>query len=68
MPEAPEGTAAPISVTAVDTVTGEEATAQVRPGDYALICAEPCWLEHTQVDPETGTVTITLKGYRGRHG
>ncbi|MBB4702538.1 hypothetical protein [Sphaerisporangium siamense] len=55
-------------MTAVDTVTGEEATAQVRPGDYALICAEPCWLEHTQVDPETGTVTITLKGYRGRHG
>ncbi len=57
---------APISVTVSDPVTGETATALVRPGDYALICAEPCHLEHTQMDFDTGTVTITLKGYKRR--
>lgn len=56
----------PIIVTARDPLTGDEQTAQVKPGDYALICAEPCHLEHTQVDYTTGTVTITIKGYRRR--
>lgn len=56
----------PITITVTDPLTGEEATARIQPGEYALICHEPCRLEHTQVDSTTGTATITIKGYRRR--
>lgn len=58
----------PIAVTVFDPLTGEEATAEVPPGKYALICHDPCFLEHTQVDFQTGTVTVTIKGFQGRAG
>lgn len=57
---------APINLTVQDPVTGESATAQVYPGDYAIICAEPCFVEHAEADFETGTVVLTIKGYRRR--
>jgi hypothetical protein len=50
-----------VRVTTEDLETGEKSTFVLPPGNYAVICAEPCHLAHEQ-HYATGTSMITVKG------
>lgn len=55
---------APLKVTVTDAETGEQLGEQlVVPGDYVLICHEPCRLSHMQAYPRTGTHVLTVQGH-----
>jgi hypothetical protein len=55
---------APLRVAVTDAETGEHLGEQaVPPGDYALICHEPCHPANTQAYPRKGTHVLTIKGY-----
>lgn len=61
MPEAakPRG----IRVTATDLETGATETAEIYPGDYTLICADPCFVREIETDADEERRTIYLGGY-----
>ena len=50
-----------LRITVVDEQTGDTETRTVADGDYALICAEPCYLHYINSFPRTGTVQLTVK-------
>lgn len=52
-----------IRVTATDLETGATDTAVISPGDYVLVCAEPCFVRQIETDPEEERRTIYLAGY-----
>jgi hypothetical protein len=51
-----------IRVTVVDLKTGDSETAEIEPGNYVLVCAEPAYIAHTQAHGN-GTHVLTVKGY-----
>lgn len=53
-----------LRVTVLDVETGETDTAEVKAGDYILVCAEPCHLHYTQVHRAGETHVLTVKGRR----
>lgn len=53
--------AKPLSVSVYDPESGKTSTATIEPGNYALICAAPCWLASTD-SHANGTTVLTLKG------
>lgn len=55
---------APLMVTVLDTETGETGTAEVKPGGYLVVCAEPAYVYHEDVHAN-GTRIVTIKK-RGR--
>lgn len=58
---------APLKITVTDAETGEHLGDQlVVPGDYVLICHEPCHLANTQAYPLKGTHVLTVKGHAPR--
>jgi len=50
----------PIHVTCTDPETGETGTAEVPPGGYLVVCAEPAYVAHEQVHAN-GTRVVTIK-------
>lgn len=50
----------PVRVTVYDPETGETQTADVPPGTYALICAEPC--HRVGIEASPGQHIITVRG------
>lgn len=48
-------------VQVTDLETGEESTAEVGPGNYVLICTDPCHVANKTLYPATHLLTI--KGY-----
>lgn len=50
----------PIVVTVTDPETGETARKELQPGQYAVVCAEPRYLDGKQFYAN-GTVVLTLK-------
>lgn len=52
-----------ITVTAVDSETGERAEYTIEPGMYAVITADPCYLAG-EVNHANGTHVLTLMGCR----
>jgi hypothetical protein len=50
-----------IRVTATDLETGETSTAEIQPGNYVLVCADPCQL--AGIEASKGKRVLTLKGY-----
>lgn len=51
-----------IRVTVLDLKTGETETAEIEPGNYIVVCAEPAHIAHTQAHAN-GTHILTVKGY-----
>jgi hypothetical protein len=49
-----------IRVTTTDTETGETSMAELEPGNYAIICADPCRLAEASRSGD-GTVVLTLR-------
>lgn len=49
-----------LRVTVVDEQTGDTDTVRVPDGDYFIVCADPCRLDHLQMY-RSGTVVLTLK-------
>lgn len=54
-----------LTVTVLDSQSGETETATVADGDYILICVAPCYLDHTQASAN-GTHVLTVKGRTAR--
>lgn len=52
--------ASPMTVTCTDPDTGESGTAEVKPGGYLVICAEPAYVASEQVYAN-GTRIVTIK-------
>lgn len=52
--------AQPIHVTCTDPETGEQGHAEVKPGGYLVVCAEPAYVAHEQVHAN-GTRVVTIK-------
>lgn len=50
----------PIRVTCTDPVTGDVGHAEVKPGGYLVVCAEPAYVAHEQVHAN-GTRVVTIK-------
>jgi hypothetical protein len=51
-----------ILVTVLDLETNETETTRVEPGDYILICVEPCYLSYQQHYPTSGKAQLTVAG------
>jgi hypothetical protein len=49
-----------IRVTARDLELGDESKAELKPGQFVVVCAEPLYLAHEQRH-QNGTVVVTLK-------
>jgi hypothetical protein len=54
-----------IRVQVTDLATGDTETAELEPGNYVLVCAEPAFIAHTQAHAN-GTHVLTVKGYISR--
>lgn len=52
-----------LRVVVTDTETGHEQAAELPPGEYVLICADPCYRAHVTAHAN-GTHVITVKGHR----
>lgn len=50
-----------IRVTTVDTETGDYAEVDLKPGNYTIVCADPCYLA-SETHYGNGTTVLTLKG------
>ena len=53
-----------IRVTARDLDLGDESTAELKPGQFLVVCAEPLYTAHEQRH-RNGTVVVTLKRREG---
>lgn len=49
-----------IRVTARDLELGDQEVQELKPGQYAVVCAEPMYVAHEQRH-QNGTVVVTLK-------
>lgn len=49
-----------VRVTALDLELGDQATQDLKPGMYVVVCADPIHVAHEQRH-QNGTVVITLK-------
>jgi len=54
-----------IRVTARDLDLADEAVQELKPGQYAIVCAEPMYVAHEQRH-RNGTVVVTLKRREAR--
>lgn len=54
-----------ITVTVVDTETGESQTRTVPENDYFMLCTGTCYTADIQAYPQSGTHVITIKGRKG---
>lgn len=59
-----DATGLPIRVTVYDPATGDTDTREIQPGDYAIVCAAPCYRAEVQADLVAGTHLITVEGVR----
>jgi hypothetical protein len=57
-----------LRVTVRDLENGDEEVREVPPGEYVIVCAEPCHLAHTSVYPMKGTHVLTVKDWSPRKG
>lgn len=54
-----------IRVTARDLELGDESSAELAPGQFVVICAEPLYTAHEQRH-QNGTMVVTLKRREGK--
>jgi hypothetical protein len=51
-----------IRVTVLDHASGDVATREVPPGEYIILCTQPCDVTHIQSYRQGRTQVLTVKG------